>query len=224
VFKQSLAEGGFAERRNVTIETPSADGRYDRLPALAADLVRRQVAVIVANTANPALAAKDATATIPIVTQNLQRRVEAGDFREPAVPSRSWWRFSLPFYRSWFFVFAAAPRSASVDRSAPPTPRPISAFILKSAPMGAALLDLAQVIDAMVLVKPATVIAWHRKGFRFNWRWRSRRPGPPKINAEIRDLIRDMSNANPLWSAPRIHGELLKLGMISQATIGRWMP
>ena len=58
VFKQSLAEGGFVEGRNVAIETPSADGRYDRLPALAADLVRRQVAVIVAITGNPALAAK----------------------------------------------------------------------------------------------------------------------------------------------------------------------
>src|SRR5215470_8871951 len=56
-----------------------------------------------------------------------------------------------------------------------------------------------QVIDAMVLVKPATVIAWHRKGFRFYWRRRSRRPGRPRIDAEIRDLIRGMSNANPLW-------------------------
>jgi putative transposase len=82
-----------------------------------------------------------------------------------------------------------------------------------------------QVIDAMVLVKPATVVAWHRKGFQFYWRRRSRRPGRPRINAEIRDLIRRMSNANPLWGAPRIHGELLKLGIkISQATVGRWMP
>ena len=82
-----------------------------------------------------------------------------------------------------------------------------------------------QVIDAMVLVKPATVVAWHRKGFRFYWRWRSRRPGRPRISREIRDLIRRMSNANPLWGAPRIHGELLKLGIkISQATVGRWMP
>src|SRR5258708_29987658 len=82
-----------------------------------------------------------------------------------------------------------------------------------------------QVIDAMVLVKPATVVEWHRKGFRFYWRWRSRRPGRPRISPEIRDLIRRMSNANPLWGGPRIHGELLKLGIkISQATVGRWMP
>ena len=82
-----------------------------------------------------------------------------------------------------------------------------------------------QIIDAMVLVKPATVVEWHRKGFRFYWRWRSRRPGRPRTSPEIRDLIRRMSNANPLWGAPRIHGELLKLGIkISQATVGRWMP
>ena len=82
-----------------------------------------------------------------------------------------------------------------------------------------------QVIDAMVLVKPATVVEWHRKGFRFYWRWRSRRPGRHRIGADIRDLIRRMSRANPLWGAPRIHGELLKLGIkISQATVGRWMP
>jgi putative transposase len=82
-----------------------------------------------------------------------------------------------------------------------------------------------QVIDAMVLVKPATVVQWHRNGFRLHWRWRSRRPGRPKTGIEIRDLIRRMSRANPLWGAPRIHGELLKLGIeISQATVGRWMP
>jgi putative transposase len=82
-----------------------------------------------------------------------------------------------------------------------------------------------QVIDAMILVKPATVVEWHRKGFRIYWRWRSRRPGRPRVNLEIRDLICRMSKDNPLWGAPRIHGELLKLGIeISQATVGRWMP
>jgi putative transposase len=82
-----------------------------------------------------------------------------------------------------------------------------------------------QVIDAMVMVKPATVVQWHRKGFRLLWRWRSRRPGRPMIGTEIRALIRRMSEDNPLWGAPRIHGELLKLGIkISQATVGRWMP
>src|SRR5262245_27131031 len=82
-----------------------------------------------------------------------------------------------------------------------------------------------RVVDAMVLVKPATLVESHPKGFRFYWRWRSRRPGRPTIGPEIRDLIRRMSNANPLWGAPRIHGELRKLGIkISQATVGRWMP
>jgi hypothetical protein len=76
----------------------------------------------------------------------------------------------------------------------------------------------------MVLVKPATVVEWHRKGFRLYWRWRSQsgQPGRPKMCVETRDLIRRMSIANPLWGAPRIHGELLKLGIVvSQATVGR---
>src|ERR1019366_8794052 len=81
-------------------------------------------------------------------------------------------------------------------------------------------------LKVMVLVKPATVIQWHRQGFRIYWRWRSRsqRPGRPGVNREIRDLIRQMSVANPLWGAPRIHGEMLKLGIeVSQATVGRHM-
>jgi putative transposase len=77
----------------------------------------------------------------------------------------------------------------------------------------------------MVLVKLATVIGWHRKGFRLYWRWRSRHGGRSKTNAEIRDLIRRMSSANPFWGAPRIHGELLKLGAdVSQDTVGRYLP
>jgi hypothetical protein len=69
--------------------------------------------------------------------------------------------------------------------------------------------------SALRIVKPATVIAWHRKGFRLFWTWRVRRAqtGRPPVSKEIRKLIRRMSRENPLWGAPRIHGELLKLGM-----------
>jgi transposase InsO family protein len=75
----------------------------------------------------------------------------------------------------------------------------------------------------MVLVKPATVVQWHRQGFRLFWRWRSR-SGRPSVDGETRDLVRQMSAANPLWGAPRIHGELLKLGIeISQATVAKYM-
>ena len=78
-------------------------------------------------------------------------------------------------------------------------------------------------LETMVLVKPATVVQWHRQGFRLFWRWRSR-SGRPSVERELRDLIRQMSNANPLWGAPRIHGELLKLGItISQATVAKYM-
>ena len=78
-------------------------------------------------------------------------------------------------------------------------------------------------LDAMVLVKHATVVQWHREGFRLFWRWRSK-SGRPSVEREIRALIRQMSGANPLWGAPRIHGELLKLGIeISQATVAKYM-
>jgi transposase InsO family protein len=78
----------------------------------------------------------------------------------------------------------------------------------------------------LVLVQPETVIRWHRKGFRLYWRWKSRQKalGRPQVPQEIRDLIRRMSEANPLWGAPRIHGELLKLGIaISQAAVSKYM-
>jgi len=79
--------------------------------------------------------------------------------------------------------------------------------------------------DALVIVKPATVIDWHRRGFRLVWAWKSRRRGGrPRIPPEVRTLIRDMSEANPIWGAPRIHGELLKLGVdVSQATVATYM-
>ena len=79
---------------------------------------------------------------------------------------------------------------------------------------------------SLLLVKPETVIAWQRRGFRCYWRWKSRpgEPGRPTINSEVRELIRKMSLANPLWGAPRLHGKLLKLGIeVSQATVAKYM-
>ena len=76
--------------------------------------------------------------------------------------------------------------------------------------------------ESLIVVKPETVIRWHRKGFRLFWKFKSRRKGPgrPPISPEIRDLILKMARANPLWGAPRIHGELLKLGIkISERTV-----
>jgi len=79
--------------------------------------------------------------------------------------------------------------------------------------------------SALLIVKPETVIAWHRKGFRLYWAWKSRyRQGRPAVPSEVRDLIRRMSLANPRWGAPRVHGELLKLEMqVSQATVAKYM-
>jgi transposase InsO family protein len=81
------------------------------------------------------------------------------------------------------------------------------------------------VLDALKIVKPDTVVRWHRAGFRAYWRWKSRaRGGRPRTAAEIRQLIREMSIANPLWGAPRIHGELLKLGIeVGQTTVAKYM-
>jgi len=82
-----------------------------------------------------------------------------------------------------------------------------------------------QVLDALQIIKPETVIGWHRAGFRTYWRWKSRpRGGRPRTPHEIRQLIRDMSIANSLWGAPRIHGELLKLGIdVGQTTVAKYM-
>jgi hypothetical protein len=80
-------------------------------------------------------------------------------------------------------------------------------------------------IQALTIVKPDTVVRWHRAGFRSYWRWKSRhRCGRPTVLLEIRGLIREMSIANPLWGAPRIHGELLKLGIeIGQTSVAKYM-
>src|SRR5215472_9546878 len=80
-------------------------------------------------------------------------------------------------------------------------------------------------LDTMLIVKPETVLRWHRRGFRAYWRWKSwRRGGRPRIDGELRTLIRRMSRENPTWGAPRIHGELLMLGIdVSESTVGRYM-
>jgi transposase InsO family protein len=81
------------------------------------------------------------------------------------------------------------------------------------------LLNLSRV------VRPDTILRWHRAGFRTYWRWKSRgRPGRPKISSELRELIRQMSRENRLWGAPRIHGELLKLGFeVAESTVSKYM-
>jgi len=80
-------------------------------------------------------------------------------------------------------------------------------------------------IEALTVVKPDTAIRWHRAGLRSYWRWKSRhRCGRPVVALEIRRLIRAMSIANPLWGAPRIHGELLKLGIdVGQTSVAKYM-
>ena len=81
--------------------------------------------------------------------------------------------------------------------------------------------------ETLNVVRPETVIRWHRQGFRAFWNWKSRRgrTGRPPVDCEVAKLVRTMALANPLWRAPRIHGELLKLGLnISQRTVGRLMP
>src|ERR1017187_4875787 len=81
------------------------------------------------------------------------------------------------------------------------------------------------VLNALAILKPETVLKWHRAGFRSYWRWKSRRrAGRPIIPLEIRKLIGEMSIANPLWGAPRIHGELLKLGIdVGQTSVAKYM-
>lgn len=79
----------------------------------------------------------------------------------------------------------------------------------------------------LVMVQPETVLRWHRWGFRLYWRWKSRpkRPGRPGISVEIRELILEMGRVNPTWGAPRIHGELLELGItIAQSTVSKYLP
>ncbi len=92
--------------------------------------------------------------------------------------------------------------------------------------LGVAVQELEGWHRALVIVRPETVATWHRQGFRLFWSWISRRKsGRPEASPAIRALIPKIAAANPLWGAPRIHGELLKLGMeVSERTVSRLMP
>src|SRR5664280_2258695 len=81
------------------------------------------------------------------------------------------------------------------------------------------------ILKVLTIVQPKTLVRWHRAGFRCYWRWKSRpRGGRPQIETDLRALIRRMSVENPLWGAPRIHGELLKLGFeVAQSSVAKYM-
>ena len=81
------------------------------------------------------------------------------------------------------------------------------------------------ILTVVRIIQPETLVCWHRAGFRCYWRWKSRRRGGrPQIEADLRALIRQMSTENLLWGAPRIHGELLKLGFsVAQSTVAKYM-
>src|SRR5664279_4491112 len=81
------------------------------------------------------------------------------------------------------------------------------------------------ILKVLTTIQPETLVRWHRAGFRSYWRWKSRcRGGRPIVPLEIRRLVREMSIANPLWGGPRIHGELLKLGIdIGQTSVAKYM-
>jgi transposase InsO family protein len=81
------------------------------------------------------------------------------------------------------------------------------------------------ILTVLTIIRPATLVCWHRAGFSCYWRWKSRRRGGrPQIEADLRTLIRQMSVENPLWGSPRIHGELLKLGFaVAQSSVAKYM-
>jgi hypothetical protein len=81
------------------------------------------------------------------------------------------------------------------------------------------------ILQVLTIIRPPTLVRWHRAGFRRYWRWKScPLGGRPQIETELRTLIRQMSIENPLWGAPRIHGELLKLGIeVAQSSVAKYM-
>ena len=79
------------------------------------------------------------------------------------------------------------------------------------------------VLKVITVIRPETLVRWHRAGFRRYWRWKSRSLGGPQIDTDLRALIRQMSIENPLWGAPRIHGELLRLGFeVAQSNVAKY--
>jgi len=80
------------------------------------------------------------------------------------------------------------------------------------------------ILKVITIIRPETLVRWHRAGLRCFWCWKSRQEGRPQIDTELRGLISRMSMENPLWGAPRIHGELLKLGFeVAQSSVAKYM-
>jgi hypothetical protein len=102
---------------------------------------------------------------------------------------------------------------------------PIAFAVGRPCPVHLALSALPRILDTVTIVRPETVVRWHRMGYAAFWQWKSRVcGGRPRIGKEVRDLIRRMSLENPLWGAPRIHGELRKLGInLAQSTVSIYM-
>src|SRR5512144_687659 len=104
-------------------------------------------------------------------------------------------------------------------------PRRLSFLTVDKAVLGWVCQLFPKTREALAIVRPETVVRWHRAGFRLFWRWKSRRRlGRPAVPPAIRQLIREVSIANPLWGAPRIHGELLRLGIdVGQTGVAKYM-
>src|SRR2546426_8737296 len=122
-------------------------------------------------------------------------------------------------------IGAGKPRASATTRRVEGAPAAAATNGYRPAFLDPAVQALEELAEFTAGGAAATVVRWHRQGFRRYWAWKSRRLwGRLAIGTEIRDLIRRMSRANPLWGAPRIHGELLKLGLtVSQATVSKYM-